>query len=262
MPDDSVKKTVQVALGICIVCSLLVSTAAVTLSARQQQNKRLDQIRNILIAGGLYTEGIDIESAYNERIVPIMIDMETGERVSEDKFDDVLNPKDFDIKAVAAHPMYGKHIARDADLAQIQRRPRYMLVYLVQDEGKTTKLILPVYGKGLWSTLYGFLALEKDLSTVSGITFYEHGETPGLGGEVDNPAWKASWKGKQVFDKEGNVRLSVIKGRVDTSRAEAIHQVDGLSGATITARGVDRLVKYWLGENGYGALLSILQETR
>ena len=260
MADDSVKKTLQVALGICLVCSLLVSTAAVSLSTRQQRNKRIDQISNILVAGGLYSEDIDVEQTYNENIVPVMIDMESGEKVGEDQFDDILNPEDFDIKAVAEHPLYGQDIPADLDLANIGRRPKIMLVYLVKQNGEITNVILPIYGKGLWSTLYGFLALEKDLKTISGITFYEHGETPGLGGEVDNPAWKANWNGKQAFDEDGNVRISVIKGRVDRSRAEAKYQVDGLSGATITARGVDQLVKYWLGENGYGVLLSTLHE--
>jgi Na+-transporting NADH:ubiquinone oxidoreductase subunit C len=93
---------------------------------------------------------------------------------------------------------------------------------------------------------------------VKGFTFYEHAETPGLGGEIDNPRWKNSWKGKHVHDKEGNVIIEVIKGQVDTSRPESKHQVDGLSGATLTARGVDHLVKFWLGNNGYGLFLKRL----
>jgi Na+-transporting NADH:ubiquinone oxidoreductase subunit C len=106
---------------------------------------------------------------------------------------------------------------------------------------------------------YG-LALADDLKTVKGFTFYEHAETPGLGGEVDNERWKKSWNGKQAFDTEGNLKLRVIKGIVDISRPEAQHQIDGLSGATLTSRGVDNLVSFWLGENGYGPLLKRLKE--
>jgi Na+-transporting NADH:ubiquinone oxidoreductase subunit C len=124
------------------------------------------------------------------------------------------------------------------------------------------KLILPIYGKGLWSTLYGFLALEKDLKTVSGITFYQHGETPGLGGEVDNPNWKGKWQGKQAFDDSGDVIIKVIKGAVIPGAPDADHQIDGLSGATLTARGVDNLVQFWLGENGYGPYLQQIREDR
>jgi Na+-transporting NADH:ubiquinone oxidoreductase subunit C len=110
-----------------------------------------------------------------------------------------------------------------------------------------------VYGKGLWSTLYGFLSVEADKATVRGITFYKHAETPGLGGEVDNANWKQLWHGKQAFDSDGAVALGVIKGKAP---AEDPHAVDGLSGATITSNGVDDMVKYWLGPEGFGKFLA------
>ena len=119
-----------------------------------------------------------------------------------------------------------------------------------------TKIILPVHGKGLWSTMYGFLALNRDGETVEGFAFYQQGETPGLGGEVDNPKWKASWIGKKVLDESGNPVIDIVKGSVDTTRPEAVHQVDGLSGATITSNGVENLLRFWLGENGFGPYLS------
>ena len=114
---------------------------------------------------------------------------------------------------------------------------------------------MPIKGSGLWSTLYGFLALEADLNTVAGIGFYEHAETPGLGGEVDNPLWKAKWVGKLVYGDDAGVALGVIKGEVDLSRPAAIHQIDGLSGATLTSKGVHNLIRFWLGENGFEAFL-------
>ena len=98
-------------------------------------------------------------------------------------------------------------------------------------------LIMPIEGKGLWSTLYGFLSLDADMNTVRGITFYKHGETPGLGGEVDNPNWKALWNERQAFDADGSVEISVIKGRAGPA-SEDPHRVDGLSGATLTSKGV------------------------
>jgi len=121
------------------------------------------------------------------------------------------------------------------------------------------KIILPVYGKGVWSTMYGFIALNNDLTTVEGFSFYEHGETPGLGGEVDNPAWRRSWVGKKAFDDRGKVAIEVLKGAVDPLSPEAVHQIDGLSGASLTTRGVDKLVRYWLGEHGYGPYLGKLR---
>ena len=130
----------------------------------------------------------------------------------------------------------------------------------VKEEGEIQKIILPLYGKGLWSTMYGFMAIDKDLKTIKGFTYYEHGETPGLGGEVDNPNWKNIWKGKKAFDDDWNIKIEVIKGRVDPSSENAIYQVDGLSGSTLTTRGIDQSIKFWLGEGGYGPFFERLRE--
>jgi Na+-transporting NADH:ubiquinone oxidoreductase subunit C len=138
--------------------------------------------------------------------------------------------------------------------------PKQMVVYLVKEGSAIDKIVLSVYGQGLWSTMYGFIALDRDLKTVKGFTFYEHAETPGLGGEIDNPRWKNIWKGKHAFDEDGNLKIEVIKGVVDTSGAGARYQIDGISGATLTARGVDNLVKFWLGNEGYGTFLKRLKE--
>ncbi len=132
--------------------------------------------------------------------------------------------------------------------------------YLLRSGADIEKIVLPVHGYGLWSTLYGFLALEGDGNTVAGITFYEHGETAGLGGEVDNPAWKALWPGKAIYADDGRVALKVVKGAVNPKAAGAEHQVDGLSGATLTSRGVENLVSYWMGDAGYGPILKTISE--
>jgi Na+-transporting NADH:ubiquinone oxidoreductase subunit C len=145
------------------------------------------------------------------------------------------------------------------DQAKISRRENYALVYLVEDgQGDIDKIILPIHGYGLWSTLYGFIALEADGNTVAGLGFYEHGETPGLGGEVDNPRWKAVWPGKEVY-RDDEVAIGLIKGAVDPSNAGAAWQIDGLAGATLTARGVTNLVQFWLGENGFEPFLNNLK---
>jgi Na+-transporting NADH:ubiquinone oxidoreductase subunit C len=258
VPNDSFKKTIIVALSVCIVCSVLVSGAAVSLQGIQKENKKLDRIRNILLAGSLPVEDKDIRKIYNEKIRPRMINLSTGNTVPEDSFNETLNIEDFDIRSVAGDPVFGRKIPADRDMAGIRRMPKYMAVYFIQANGRTEKVILPVYGRGLWSTMYGFVALDRDLITIKGLTFYEHAETPGLGGEIDNPRWKKSWDGKQAFNRDGNIKISVIKGRVDNSRPEAKYQIDGLSGATLTSRGVDNLVRFWLGENGYGPFLKNL----
>ncbi|MEE9448612.1 MAG: Na(+)-translocating NADH-quinone reductase subunit C [Ignavibacteriaceae bacterium] len=260
MSNDSIKKTVLVVLGVCLVCSLLVSTAAVKLFPLQEENRKLDKVKNILVAGELFSEGTDIAKTYDEKIEPVLIELATGESVSEENFDDVLNEENFDITVLANHPKYGRSIPQPQDLANIKVSPKYMLVYFVKEGEEIKRIILPVYGKGLWSTMYAFLALDKDLKTVTGVTFYEHGETPGLGGEIENPRWNNLWKGKEAFDENNNVQLEIIKGIVNRTRPEANYQIDGLSGATITARGVDKMIKFWLGDNGYALFLNKLRE--
>jgi len=108
--------------------------------------------------------------------------------------------------------------------------------------------------------MYGFIALDRDLKTVRGFTIYDHGETPGLGGEVDNPRWKRSWKGKQAFDEAGNLMINVVKGAVDVSRPDAPYHIEGLSGATLTTQSLNGMVRFWLGENGYSTLIQKLRE--
>ena len=166
----------------------------------------------------------------------------------------------YDPRLAARDPELSVKISREADTAGIKRREKYAYIYKISDDNdQLTQIVLPIYGKGLWSTLYGFLALESDANTVAGITFYEHGETPGLGGEVENEQWQSQWIEKTVYDDQGEVELAVIKGQVDPSAPEATYKVDGLSGATITSNGVTGMIQYWLGPNGFGPYLDRLQ---
>ncbi len=248
MARESVSKTFVVAIVLAAVCSLLVSGAAIGLRPKQEANKIRDRKKNILIVAGLYDATAPVEESFKQ-IEQHIVDLATGEYVSKDQ---QLDPETFDQRAAARDPELSVAIPPEKDLAGIGRREKYSLVYLVKKDGKLDQVILPIDGKGLWSTLYGFLALEGDLNTVKGITFYEHAETPGLGGEIDNPTWKAKWAEKKIYDKDGNVQLNVAKGAADKNSP---HQVDGLSGATLTANGVTNLVKYWLGDDGFKKLL-------
>ena len=195
--------------------------------------------------------GVDVETQF-EQITTRIVDMETG------RFTDAVDAATYDQRKASKDPALSVELTGDEDIAKIKRRAKYSSVYIVEGEQGIEKVILPIKGYGLWSTMYGFLALESDLQTVAGIGFYEHAETPGLGGEIDNPNWKTSWVGKQAYN-QGDLVLSVIKGRVDTERAGSESQIDGLAGATLTTRGVDKLIKYWLGEQGFQPLISYLK---
>jgi Na+-transporting NADH:ubiquinone oxidoreductase subunit C len=260
MPSSSLKQSIKVSLSVCLVCSLLVSTAAVMLHAEQEKNRRQDRIRNILIAADLYQTDNSSESIYEISIEPVLIELSTGEVIAGDRISPDFTVANFDIQTFANDPRLGESIADAVDIAKIKRRPKYMPIYFVKTAGQVEKLILPVFGKGLWSTLYGFLALDKHLQTITGITFYQHGETPGLGGEIDNPRWQKQWQGKQAFDSNSRVIIEVLRGEVDRDTLAASHQIDGLAGATLTSRGVNNLLHYWLGAQGYGPLLARLRQ--
>jgi Na+-transporting NADH:ubiquinone oxidoreductase subunit C len=250
--NDSTVKTLTVALLLCIVCSVIVSTAAVMLKPAQEANKTLDRKRNILEAAGMLDNSKSVEEQFAS-VTPRIVDLRTG------KFTDEVSVEAYDQRKAAKDPGLSTALTSEQDLAGLARRENYATVYLVNDSaGAVDKIILPVHGPGLWSTLYGFLALESDANTVAGLGFFEHAETPGLGGEVDNPRWKSLWHGKQVY-RDGEVAVQLVKGAVDPASKAADWQVDGLSGATLTSRGVTNLVQFWLGENGFAPFLENLK---
>jgi Na+-transporting NADH:ubiquinone oxidoreductase subunit C len=258
MNRDSVLGTLTVALVLCLVCATLVSTAAVALRPIQAKNAELERRRNILLAAGLYDADDptkrDIEKLF-ERVETKIVDLESGDFVDED-------PLTFDAEQDLKTDATGKAIAPEEDVAGIKRRANKAAIYLIKSEsGDLEQYVFPIKGKGLWSTMYGFLAVAPDLTTVNGITWYKQGETPGLGGEISNPVWMSKWPGKKVYGPEGfvedddfgNVEVRVIKGTADPS---SDHQIDGLSGATITSNGVTNTMRYWFGPDGFGPFIA------
>lgn len=252
---ESTLRTLMVALIVCLVCSVFVAGGAIALKPVQVENRLLDKQRSILAIAGLGEEGMSakqVKQLFKERIVTRVVDLTTG------KYTDQMDPLVFDQLKAAKDPQLSDALPGEEDIASIKRRERFATVYLVENQGQLEKLILPVRGYGLWSTLYGFMALQGDLNTVVGLGFYQHAETPGLGGEVDNPKWKSLWVGKSLFDADGALAVQVVKGGVDPQGPHAAHQVDALAGATLTSNGVNNLLHYWLGKGGFGPFLANL----
>jgi|TARA_B110000003_G_scaffold203412_1_gene202144 Na+-transporting NADH:ubiquinone oxidoreductase subunit C len=240
---DSIPKTILVAITLCLFCSMLVSLAAVKLKSIQQENQLRDKQKNILQVAGLYSEGINIEETFAS-IEPKIVDIESG--LFTDKFD----PKVFNDLKAASDPLLS--VSLEDDPASIGRRSNYATIYLLKNkDGTIDKLILPIYGYGLWSTLYGFVALEEDTNQIFGLQFYKHAETPGLGAEVDNPKWKAQWKGKKLRDEDEKLMIQVAK----TPGPNEYH-IDAIAGATLTSNGVNSLVRFWVGEAGFKKFLT------
>lgn len=246
--QDSIGRTFAVVGGLCLICSILVAGSAVGLRPFQDAAKARDKQSNILSVAQLPLN--NIADVYKNRIEARLIDLSTGQFVDGDA-------NGFDLAKAAKVPALSVAIEKAEDVAGIRRRAKQAPVYFAKNEnGQVETIILPVYGQGLWSTMYGFIALAPDGNTVKGITFYDQGETPGLGAEIQNPLWQALWKGKQFYDADGKFDLKIIKGHADAS---AVHQVDGISGATLTSNGVQYLFQYWMGPTAYGPFLKALR---
>lgn len=248
LPSDSVPKTIFVAVSVCLVASMIVSAAAVALRPMQAVNALKDKQINILQVAGVYDPDQDVVEAFSV-FEPQVLELETG------TFSNDFDPASFDDRAAADDPTTSR--ALDDDPAGIGRQSEFVTVYLLRDEaGEIDKVILPIHGYGLWSTLYGFIALEENGNDIFGLQFYEHAETPGLGAEVDNPRWKALWNGKQLADESGELQISVTK---TPPPAGADYHIDALAGATLTTVGVHNLVNFWMGEEGYQPFLENLK---
>lgn len=253
---DSMVRTLLVAGGVAFACSLIVSSVVYWLRPIQLAYRSVEQNRAVLVAAGLAeeTEALDdreIVSRYLE-LDPQLVDLDAGEFVSAD----ASMTASYDYRAAADDPDAVRPISPEVDIASLGSRPRLMPVYLKRDGGRFEGIVLPVYGRGMWSTIYGYVALDSNLTSIARVWFYEHGETPGIGDRIQNPDWTASWVGKQAYRADGTVAFGIGGG----GDATAPERIDSITGATITVSAIDRFVRYWLGNDAYGPFLATLRE--
>lgn len=253
---DSPRYTLLFATAVCVVCSLLVAGSNVLLRDRQEVNRLLYLRKNVLQSSGLVAPGEKLPAdeamaIFSERVEPRLVDLQTGEYVTD------VDPAQYDQRRARDDPARSRPLP--ANPAKIRRVPQLAKVYLVRDGEGYSQVVIPIEGIGLYGTLYGFLALDRDTTTIRGIAFYENRETPGLGGEVDNPDWKALWPGRRAYDERSTPRIELVKGRAGPA-TESPHAVDGLSGATLTSNGVTRMLRFWLDEHGFGPYLRRVRE--
>lgn len=235
-------------LGVAVVCALLVSISAVKLRPYYVANLeayRTAQLESILsaLSGTPYVVAAkDMESR--------VVELASG------RYSETLDPATFDARKAAANPDESTLIPPDRDIAAIKRRENHATVFVARDaNGDVELIILPVRGSGYQSPLYGFLALAGDTSTVAALKFYEQGDTPGMGARIQDPSWEALWQDKQVYDDTGVIKLGVARGTLTSGSDDADHMVDGISGATRTSQGVHGLLRFWLGDFGFGPYL-------
>ena len=249
-PNDDRIKTLGVAALTAVVSATVVSITSVVLAPVQEAHvaaerqarmdamlDRLPGLRDLMAETGVD----DLETR--------IVELDTG------RFAEGIAPDTYDQKAAAQDPELGKPLPEGTDLAGIGRRALYAPVYLLERDGELMLVVLPVHGQGYASTIRAMLALEPDLTTVAALTITEQGETPGLGARIEEPEWQALWPGKELADESGEIVISVVRGA-----ASGPHEVDGISGATRTSLGVESMLRFWLGPQGFGPFLDRLAQ--
>ena len=278
MNRDSITNTFVVSGLLCIICSVLVSAAAVGLKQKQTLNKELNQKKNILEVCKIAYTPNSIDTLFEDNIQSRLVDLRTGQYVDKTE-NGKLTVDTYSLKKV----LQTDNTILEIDPAGLGGiRENHAVVFLYPEKNQ---VIIPIRGRGLWSTLFGYISLAEDASTVSGITFYDHRETPGLGGEVEKEWFTGNFtetknKEGEIINSEKRIRnhegeiisIKVLKGKADNNpnNKNRFHEVDGISGATVTSNGVtiflkEDLKRYeaflnQLRDNGYQMYLSRNEE--
>ncbi|UCX05823.1 Na(+)-translocating NADH-quinone reductase subunit C [Shewanella sp. HL-SH4] len=242
---DSVMGTMVFIISLSLVCSFMITGTAEILKERKLVKKRDEVKQFVLNAAGIANSSADFRELFTTRVQPKLVDLESGEYIEQE------NLLDFDSRMAAINPETSSKPKKDT--AKIKSRADQIRIFEVFDaQGELTSIVMPIYGKGLWSMMYGYLAVEPDLNTIKNIVFYEHGETPGIADFVTDPDWTSLWQGKKLFDAKGKIAIKVVKGG---AKAGDVHGVDGVSGATRTGVGIQKAVEFWFGVEGYQTFL-------
>jgi Na+-transporting NADH:ubiquinone oxidoreductase subunit C len=199
---------------VVIVASLL-AIAAISLKPFQEKNVVAEKRQNILTTIGIEVSREEAANAYQQNISDSYVLNYKGEVVEGEAFDVDL----------------GVEVKKSKEEQQLP-------IFVSEKEGKKT-YILPMRGKGLWGPIWGYLALKEDMSTISGAVFDHKSETPGLGAEISLGWFQEPFIGKTIYDGETLVSVKVVKGG---AKEGDMHGVDGISGGTITADGVSKML--------------------
>ena len=244
--------------AICIFCAVILANAATLLKPRQQANIKLDIVTNILTAVGhdvaqLKEKPVDhIFKIYQDEIKVQLLDknnVETSRDFMEVELAKLGYPKeelaDLDSGLLLAK-FNGKMnlLAKIAKEPQDEYDPQFKVIYVHKVQDQVNAYVIPIQGYGLWDIIKGYVALDTDLNTIKGVTFYEHKETPGLGAVITADWFKEQFKGKKILDQNGHLTsVTVAKGK----GRGGPHEVDGISGATLTGNGINQFLKADLG---------------
>jgi Na+-transporting NADH:ubiquinone oxidoreductase subunit C len=226
LPNSNRQKTIGIALLVALVCSFAVSLTAVTLKPLHDANRLRESAASLVEV--MESLGFDLPRAR-------MVDLASGAYVVQNPAMSIVLDSARDLAGLGA-------IESVAEVYELRRDNRLELV------------VLPVRGTGYQSLIKGFLVLQGDLETIAALTFHEQNETPGLGAKIANKTWQASWIGRRVKDADGAIRIRAVRGK-----SAGVHEVDGISGATRTMNGINNMLRFWLGPDGYGPYLARLK---
>lgn len=253
MAEPGPARTLLVALVVCGVCSLVVTSSVVLLRPLQAANQQAERDRRIR---GLVADlpGVSdlLEAAGEARLELRVVELSTGAYAPE------LAPEPLLRRSEGRSQ--GAPLSPERDTAGLGSVPSHEVVYELRRDGRVDTVVLPVRGQGYLGLIRGYLAVAGDGNTVRGIAFTEHEETPGLGAEIESPAWQARWQGRRLRGPAGEIRIRVVEDAPAEGSADAPYRVQGISGATLTSEGVSALVRFWVGRDGFGPYLDRLRQ--
>lgn len=245
-PNDSRGKVLAMAFLVSGLSALAVSSAAVLLGPRLDANRNAErQARLAAMLDTLPGLAALLEETGADGLDVLVADLESGTLADVD-------PDSFDPDALGEDDQ--TTLTAEADIAGIGTRPDLAQFYVARDGDDIAVVVLPVYGQGYQSVIKGYLALEGDLNTVAGLTITEQGETPGLGANIATPTWQALWPGTKLMDENGEIAIEIVRGGAKTE-----YQVDAITGATRTSNGMQNLIRFWIGPDGFGPILDGLR---
>ncbi|WP_417606051.1 FMN-binding protein [Primorskyibacter flagellatus] len=246
LPNESRTKTVVMAFLVSGICALMVSGATVLLRPIQNANRAAEQQARLeaLVAGVPGMSALLEQSGGS--LGTVVIDLARGAAAD-------VTPETLPGALDDSTNWTGLDPA--ADLAGLGSRPNYAQIYLLRDDsGDVSLAILPISGSGYNGPIDAILALEDDMTTIAGLAITEQSETPGLGARIEEPAWLSQFRGTKISDASGDIRFAVARG---VSGSE--YEVDGITGATRTSNAITRMVRFWLGPQGYGPLIAAIR---
>ena len=251
--NDSVFRALGVTLAVAFVCALVVSTVSVGLRPLQKANVEAERRAQLeIVVNALADIG---QKQTIENLEAHIVDLASG------RYDNTQDLATFNAESAVGKPGQSVVIPTDVDLAGIKRRALFAKVYLVRGPGDEIEfIILPVWGRGYQSTLRAWLVLDGDTRNIRALKFYQHGETPGIGARIQEPEWEALWRGVPIYDDSGVLRIGVKTQAGGAGADDSAYKVDGVSGATRTNQGVDGLMRFWLGDFGFGPYLRRIRE--